>query len=145
MPELSTHSAREEIDRLNRRIERLRTALDKTEQTRDAMLKTVEYFSENNVKPRRRRVQININIEELRGKRIEEALIYIAERSGGEVRSGHVRPLLADAGILRGTQISHALSSALRMSDRFESVSRGLYRLIGELEEKEDGDTALSF
>ena len=130
MPELSTQSAREAIASLERKIERLKTALADAEHAQNALLKAVEFFSGNSGKPRRRRVEINVDIDELGGKRLEEALIYIAERSGGEIRSGHVRPLLVDAGILRGIQTSHALSAALRLSDRFESVSRGCYKLI---------------
>ena len=64
---------------------------------------------------------------------LEDALVAFAERNDGELSTYQVRPVLIDAGLLRGEprDISLQLYQTLSGSRRFEQAGpRGRYRLV---------------
>ena len=79
---------------------------------------------------------IHVTADQLRGKELEDALIYIAEKHHGLVNTYHTRPILIDAGVLKGDseETSRHLNNALRKSKCFERADkngrRGNWRLI---------------
>lgn len=148
MADLTMQTAQERIDHLTKKADRLRVELESVERDIGAVKRTIEIFSPP-PPPKRVRTQeyLNVNADELRGKRLEEALIYIAERNNGVINSRAARYLLIDAGVLRGqpATTSHALSTELRESERFERITRGKYKLVlqvldTDVELKNDGN-----
>ena len=79
-----------------------------------------------------RAIHLDISPDELRGKPLEDALIFIAERNDGILPSTAARELLVEAGALRGNQTGNALWLALDRSERFARESKGRYRLVDE-------------
>lgn len=84
--------------------------------------------------------RLGVKTAELRGLSAEDAAVLIAKRNGGLLESLYARPLMIAADILpnRGTQASARLWEVLSHSDKFESVRRGVYRLIDDLDAKDD-------
>lgn len=75
--------------------------------------------------------------DEVRHMSLRDALVTLAERHNGELNVYQSRPLLRDAGLLRGEPrtVSSRLHDALVSSKRFEQTGeRGRWRLIGESE-----------
>ena len=56
---------------------------------------------------------LDISLDELRGKSLDDALIYIAERNAGVLPSSAARGLLVEAGVLTGSQVGNALWNVL--------------------------------
>lgn len=131
MSDLTMQAAQDRIEQLTKRAERLRSELASVERDIGALQRTIAIF--NPAPPTRVRTQeyLNVDPDELRGKRLEEALIFIAERNKGFINSRAARYVLVDAGVLRGkpATTSHALSTELRDSEKFERLARGKYRL----------------
>lgn len=135
MPDITMDTIRKEIEVLERKAGRLRSALRDTERRRDALALTLEHFRPPEAKRARRRgAVLDISPDDLRGKTLEDALIYIAERNDGTLASTAARPVLVDAGVLRGSQVGNALWSALDRSERFEREAKGRYRLVDDHE-----------
>lgn len=64
---------------------------------------------------------------------LETRLVELAKEQQGELRSGYVRPILVQEGLLRGQgrTVSTRLHEALRNSEFFEPTGkRGIWRLI---------------
>ncbi|MCY4602290.1 MAG: hypothetical protein OXF27_20495 [Acidobacteria bacterium] len=118
-----------ELENLERKRERLAASLHEVTCVIEVLKKTIEHFDPTSKRRVVRQEVLNVDADELRGKSLEDALIYVAKRNDGIVRSSSVRPLLVESGVLRVKQTSHALSVALRTSEYFESVTRGKYRL----------------
>ena len=75
----------------------------------------------------------SLEVDNLRGMRLEEALVTYAECHGAEINSYDARPFLIDAGLLRGESrsTSSQLYEALSNSKRFEQSDRkGRWRLV---------------
>lgn len=82
---------------------------------------------------------LSVEVAELQGKEIVDALLLIAERNRGILRSRTARRLLEQAELLPGGQrSSNILWNAIVGSNRFEQVRRGEYRLREESWEPED-------
>ena len=87
----------------------------------------------------------SLEVDNLRGMRLEEALITYAECHGGEINSYGARPFLIEAGLLRGESrvTSTQLYEALSNSKRFEQSNRkGRWKLVSG-DAYEDDPTAL--
>ena len=136
MPDITEMTIRDEIEALNRKIERLRGSLADAEQRRDALALTLEHFQPPAVKRTRRQADIDVSPDELRGKAIGEALLLIANRGGGILRSTVARELLVEAGVIRGTQAGNALWTALDRSKNFVREAKGRYRLLNAVAER---------
>ncbi len=132
MPDFNRETVQEELVILEAKIGRLENQLAEACAKRDTLKGTIEYFNPTPKRAPKRMANLGIEPDELRGMDLEDALVYVAERNNNVVTSGTVRPMLVEAGVLTGKQIPHKLSSALRMSGRFENEQRGRYRLIGE-------------
>ncbi len=139
--ELTMQSAKREIERLDRRIERLESQLSEFRLQREHLRGAIEYFTPKPTpKPKRRQPTIPVTADDVRGLGLEQALLFIAERCNGLVVSGPTREILIEAGILRGNPntTSHALSKELRESPRFHQEARGRFLLIPEFEDAPD-------
>lgn len=68
----------------------------------------------------------------LRGFTHHEALIQIAEDSGGIVRTKDATDIIINAGLSKGhaRNVYRSVLSLLTQSDEFEKVEKGTYRLI---------------
>ena len=129
----------EEIDKLTRKVDRIRTTLKEVERRRDALAITLQHFLKPSPTTKRRRVtMLEVEPAELQGKTLDEALIYIAEQNGGIVPSTAARHVLTEAGVLTGRQIGNRLWVALDRSDRFERVAKGRYRLLDDSDSNPD-------
>ena len=94
---------------------------------------TLELFQPPAPKRVRRQTALDISPDDLRGKSLDDALIFIAERNAGVLPSTAARELLVDAGVLVGSQVGNTLWNALDRSERFERESKGRYRLVDDL------------
>ena len=121
----------EEINTLTRKVDRMRATLEDAERRRDALALTLQHFQKPSpsAKPRRA-TTLDIDPDDLHGKTLDEALIYIAEQNGGIVPSTAARHVLTEAGVLTGSQVGNRLWSALDHSERFTRESKGRYRLL---------------
>ena len=74
----------------------------------------------------------DMSVDEFHGMGLEEALVAIAERHHGELNVYHARPLMIEAGLLKGEPraTSARLYEMLSGSERFEPTGeRGRWRL----------------
>ena len=133
MPDISADTIRAKVESLARKIERLHDALTTAQQEHAALLLTLGLFQPAAPKRTRRQTALDISLDELRGKSLDDALIYIAERNAGVLPSTAARGLLVEAGVLTGSQVGNALWNALDRSERFERESKGRYRLVDDL------------
>ena len=135
MCDITEKLIREKMESLTRKIERLQIALEAATRERDALATTLDVFQSTQPKRTHRSMALDISPEELRGKPLEDALIFIAERNDGIVPSTPARELLVEAGVLRGNQTGNALWLPLDRSERFARKSKGRYRLVDEPDE----------
>ena len=78
-----------------------------------------------------------VEMDELRTLSLKEALVVLAGRNNGELNVYQARPLLIDAGLLRGDSrsMSSRLHEALTSSKQLEQTGeRGRWRLVSESE-----------
>ncbi len=129
MPEQDTFLAL-----LHEEREKTVSKYDKAQAAADTLRREVEAYDlliarHTPRKPRKRKpVDLHVTTAEIEGMKLEPALLYIADRNDGLIKSTPARQLLTDAGILNGRgeqQLYHFLSN----SPRFENVHRGLYRV----------------
>ncbi len=137
MPDITKVSIQSEIKSLNRKADRLRLSLSDTERRRDALVLTLEHFEPELAKSRRQ-MSVDIDIDELRGMRIEDAVVRIAERNNGALISTYAREALVEAGVLTGSQTSNALWTILDRSERFVREAKGRYRLVDDTDDDSD-------
>ena len=130
MTDINKTAILNEIVSLKKKRDRLNVSLQDTTSLLDHLQKTLEHFIPHSNKRAPKVEALRIEPNTLRGKGLTEALVYLAEQNDGIVKNYAVRPLLVDAGILRGDRPEHALSLALRNSERFESVSRGVFKMV---------------
>ena len=132
MNDINKVSIAHELERLKKKRDRLKTSLHEVISLIDHLEKTVEHFNPK-PKTRTRKVEnLKIDPDTLKGKTLANALVYLAEQNNGVIKNYVVRPILVEAGILRGKHPEHMLSVALRNSEQFEPVSRGQFKLIEE-------------
>ena len=130
MTDINKADILDEIVSLKKKRNRLNVSLQDTTSLLEHLQKTLEHFSPNSNKRAPKAEALRMEPDTLRGKGLTEALVYLAEQNDGIVKNYAVRPLLVDAGILQGKRPEHALSVALRNSERFESVSRGVFKMV---------------
>ena len=133
MPDISADTLRAKALSLAQKIERLEETLKTTRQEHDALILTLDMFDPPSPKRTRRQTALDISPDDLRGKSLDDALIYIAEKNAGVLPSTAARVLLVDAGVLTGSQVGNTLWNALDQSERFERESKGRYRLVDDL------------
>ena len=133
MPDISADTIRAKALSLAQKIERLEEVLKATRQEHDALILTLDLFQPSVPKRTRRQTELDISPDDLRGKSLDDALIYIAEKNAGVLPSTAARVLLVDAGVLTGSQVGNKLWNALDQSERFERESKGRYRLVDDL------------
>ena len=139
--ELTMESVTDAIQALDKQIERWESRLADARRKRDALKLTADYFSPATATTlRRRRSGLNVDPDAVRGMDLEQALLFIAEHNNGIVINSEARPILVEAGVLRGKQstVSHTLCRALAESPRFSRETNGRYRLVDESDEPED-------
>ena len=132
MRDVSADEFKSTLDKLDRQISRLKTALADAEARRDAVRLACEVFDPKPVKRARRKAPLSIDPDVLRGMDLDAALVYIADHSDGVIRSTPAREALVEAGVLKGNNTKQLLWEKLSGSDRFEQVGRGQYRLVDE-------------
>lgn len=87
----------------------------------------------------RRKTELQVKASEVVGKKLKEALRYIAEKCDGAIHVTPVRKLLIEAKVLRNGQSgSNRISSVLIEMPEFKRISRGKYRLIDDPESSEE-------
>ena len=133
MCDINEKLIREKMESLSRTIERLQKTVDDAQRKRDALALTLQVFQPAPPKRTSRTAALDISADELRGRPLEEALIFIAERNDGVLPSTPAREVLIEAGVLRGLQTGNALWLALDRSERFTRESKGRYRLLDEV------------
>ena len=134
MKPLSMDSVKADAESLDKKIERLKTLLEEAEQQRAALMLVIDRYTEKPKKRIRRNENLGILPEQLRGMKLEAALVFIAQKHGGDLNSSASRELLIEAGVLTGKQTGNTLWNTLQLSENFEKVSRGKYRLIDDEE-----------
>ena len=127
---------REGLERVSAKMHRLTKALEEAQKQCEAYERVLEDLEPKpQLKKRVRKYdKIDVPDEALNGKKLEDALIVIAERYDGILKSGPARKHLVALGMLPelGTQASAKMWAALSESEKFESVQRGAWRLIDE-------------
>ena len=85
------------------------------------------------------RPDLGVEIEEIQGQEILDALLLIARKNNGVLRTRQARKLLQQAELLpAGPRSSNILWKAIVQSEMFEHVKQGEYRLREESWEPED-------
>ena len=132
MNDINKTSIMNELESLKKKRDRLKASLHGVISLIEHLQKTVEHFNPKPKTRTRKSEDLKIDPDTLKGKTLADALEYLAEQNNGIVKNYVVRPILVEAGILRGKHPEHALSVALRNSEQFEPVSRGQFKLIEE-------------
>ncbi|MCI0529554.1 MAG: hypothetical protein L0Y56_19100 [Nitrospira sp.] len=60
-----------------------------------------------------------------------DALVVVAQRDGGRLKSTQARSLLVEAGVIKGQNASSIIYNTIERSERFQKIKRGEYRLAG--------------
>ena len=133
---------RQDVEKLDRLIDRQRKRLDGLVASRDAIVATLEYRRPTQ-KRARKPVNLHVTAEEIEGMSVADAAVLIARRNGGRIRSTPARELMKKAAILppdgrASTRLYHFLSN----SGKFESIDRGVYQLDENYEPEPDVDPA---
>ena len=119
-----------DLEKAHERYNELQHEYDSLLHARDVLLKrrapTIR-------EQRHRDDSMPISSEELAGKSQVEMLAYIAQRNDGRIKSAWARRFMAAAGAFKDPEnASVGIYKILSTSPRFESVSRGVYRLVPE-------------
>ncbi len=126
----------EGLERVSAKMHRLTKALEEAQKQCEAYKRVLEDLEPKPQLKKRVREYDNIDVpdEALNGKKLEDALIIIAERYDGILKSGPARKHLVALDMLPklGTQASAKMWAVLSESEKFESVHRGKWRLIDE-------------
>ena len=80
MTNLTTPNAHDRIEQLTARRNKLRDELNNVEQDISVLQRAIEIFNPSPPKRVRKQEYLNVDTAELNGKRLEEALIYIAKQ-----------------------------------------------------------------
>ena len=125
---LTPDDIRSDIDKVNKRIERIRATLTDAEQTREALQRTLDFYLQPPSKAPR--AHQDVSSEDLRNMKLKEAVSYLAERNAGEFHSTTARGLLIEAGVIHEANARQTIYQLLSTWNLFESVRRGVYRLV---------------
>ena len=120
---------RSDLVKVNKRIERIRATLDEAEQIREALKRTLDFYFQSPSKPLSR-AHKDVGPDDLRDMKLKEAVSYLAERNAGEFYSTPARDLLIEAGVIREENSKQTVYQLLSTWEAFESVRRGVYRLV---------------
>ena len=142
MPDITlTDEIRTRADKLKERITRLESSLETYRRQLGALKTTMELLEPQQVtRKRAKSIDLYVTPDEIHSMTIEDALVHIAKRSNGIVASASARPLLIEAGLLRGTHAANALWTVLTSSDLFKKEGRGKYRYVAPGENAFDED-----
>ena len=126
---ITENAIREKIDDLTEKSVELKRQQEENTRHLDALNTTLRLF-ESEPEPTTKRHDTNITADELRGKSLPEAVRAFAERHDGDFVSHRARPMLIEAGVVNAAQSSRLLYEYLSRANDFETVRRGVYRLI---------------
>ena len=119
---------RSDIDKVNKRIERIRATLSDAEQIRDALQLTLDFYLQPPSKAPR--AHQDVSSDDLRNMKLKEAVSYLAERNAGEFHSTPARDLLIEAGVIHEANSKQTIYQLLSTWNAFENVRRGVYHLV---------------
>ncbi len=120
--------------RLEAKVHKLERQYAEAKRQYDSVVTSLELLADNPSK-RSQATGIGVEVSEIAGKKLKEALLYIAEKGDGLLKVTPVRKILVEAEVLKNGQSgSNRISSTLIDMPEFERLSRGQYRLRGESE-----------
>ena len=118
--------------RLEAKVQKLERQYNEAKRQYSSVVTSLELLADN---PSKRSQATGVEVSEIAGKKLKEALLYIAEKGDGLLRVTPVRKLLVEAEVLRNGQSgSNRISTTLMDMPEFDRVSRGQYRLRDESE-----------
>ena len=120
--------------RLERKVERLARQYEETKKQYESVVIAMGLLTDPSTKGFSDG-KTSIEVDELAGKTLKQALLYVAEKHGGVLSVTPARKFLIEAGVVRNGQSgSNRINSTLMEMAEFERVSRGKYRLAGNPE-----------
>lgn len=129
---------RNDLEKLEKQIEKLRATLTEREGLRNAIQRTLDYYMAPPSKPLSRAHQ-DINPDDIRDMKLKDAVMYLAERNHGEFHSSTGRDLIVAAGVVKETHSRQVIYQLMTDWSLFEKVRRGVYRLTQvNTEDEED-------
>ena len=118
------------------KVERLTRSLGEAKRQYDAIVTSLELLDPLPSARRGQPASIGVSVDELSGKNLKDALLYIAEKSDGILRVTQARRLLVEAEIVRpGQSGSNRVNAILgEMHRQFQRIPdrKGRYRLIDD-------------
>ncbi len=130
-----------QIRRKKRLIEQNRERLAEHEADLAALLRTQRIIRNGGAKAGVAKPEIDVSARELAGLSLSDALVYLAERGRGFVRSSQVRPILVAAEVISSKGATQKLSAALSESERYDREGRGVYRLRPDSQQAAGGES----
>lgn len=127
--EISTQEILARLQAYEVRVERLRTALDRATQRRDALKVVLGEFRVVDMQPPPERIPADL-IEAIRGATVRQALIIIATHQDGVLRSGLARRAIEAAGLVASPMPPNRLWKEITLLRRFKKLHRGMYKLL---------------
>ena len=123
--------------RLEAKVERLSRQYNESKKQYESVVTALELLGVNPSNSLRES-EIRIEISEVSGKTLKQALLYVAEKCGGTLKVTPVRKFLIDADVVRNGQSgSNRINTALMEMAEFERIRRGKYRLVDESKSSE--------
>ena len=118
-------------DRLERKVEKLRSNLSQAESDLEHVARSVELLGQNG--KRMKRAELGIIAAELADKSIAQALVLIAKSNNNVLKTTPARSLLIEAGLLNPKTASSVLNTTLKRLRYFNWVSRGVYSYTSQV------------
>jgi hypothetical protein len=127
-----------ELDRLESLSSRAEKQWRDIEADRQAITRTIAILMRQSS---RGTGTLNVTSDEIAGMTQERAVVYIAERNGGELRFSPAKKLLLDANLIGNPKnAATILYTMMQRSGRFEQERRGVYHLLSsESDESKEG------
>ncbi len=123
--------------RLEAKVERLSRQYGEAKKQHESVVTALELLADPSTKGFRES-EIRIEIGEVQGKTLKQALLYVAEKCGGTLKVTPARKFLIDADVVRNGQSgSNRINTALMEMAEFERIRRGKYRLVDESKSSE--------
>ena len=125
--------------RLEAKVERLSRQYGEAKKQYESVVTALELLADPSTKGFRES-EIRIEISEVSGKTLKQALLYVAEKCDGVLKVTPVRKFLIEADVVRNGQSgSNRINNTLMEMTEFERISRGKYRLSDKPEPFGDG------
>ena len=110
--------------------DRAKQHLADLEKELDALTITLRLLRANKLAPEAELSFVNVPASELKGKKLEDALVFIAERNGNTLRVRYAKKALIEALVVSEKNAAASIYTAIARSERWEKIDSGFYKLL---------------